>query len=207
MKRTRIYNIVFPNKGINLFVYSIVIFGVISGSLFLILSSETDKTTVIEQITTFFSNVGSNAMNSGLAFKNSLIINYIFVFVIWIFGFSIIGIIINIFLAYFKGFLVGVAISSIFLTYSYKGFIAGILYILSSQLLNIIVVSIISIYSIMFTKHLFRVITSKNAISSRKILKKYSIILLFCIIVSLISSVMEVYLFPNLLKLVISLYV
>jgi len=171
------------------------------------MSNDSDKASVIEQITTFFLNVSNNNINSGLAIKNSFIINYIFVFFIWLFGFSIIGIVINIVLTYLKGFLVGFSISSIFLAYSYKGIIAGVFYVIFSQLLNVIVVSVLSIYSIMFTKHLFKVITSKSAVSSRRMLKKYFVILLFCLVVSLVSSVMEVYLFPNLLKLVISLYV
>ena len=38
-------------------------------------------------------------------------------------------------------------------------------------------------------------------------LKKYTIILIFSIILSFISSLAEVYLFPNILKIIISLYV
>ena len=59
----------------------------------------------------------------------------------------------------------------------------------------------------MFSKHLITTITSKKAITSRRILKKYMIIFSLSVIVTLISSLLEVYLFPNLLKLIISLYV
>lgn len=207
MKSSKIYNLILPNKVINLFVYSLIIFGVISGSIFLILSNETDKASVVEQISNFFVNINTNNIDNVQALKNSLIINYIFVISIWILGFSIIGIIINIFLTYLKGFLVGFSISSIFLTYSYKGILATILYTIPSQLLNIVVISVLSIYSIMFSKHLITVIMSKKAISSRRILKKYSIIFGFAIVVTLISSLLEVYLFPNLLKLIITMYV
>ena len=169
------------------------------------ISNETDKTNVITQIQTFFKNISNNSIDNGLALKNSLIINYLFVGTIWILGLSMIGIIANIFLTYIKGFLIGFSIASIFLTYGYKGFLASLLYTLPSQILNIIVVSILSIYSIMFAKNLLQIITSKH--TNCLILKKYSVILIFCIIISFISSLLEVYLFPNLLKLVIKYYI
>lgn len=206
MKYSNIYKLILPNKIINLFVYSLMIFGVISGSIFLIISNETDKSSVIEQISNFFLNISTNNIDNVQALKNSLIINYTFIIVIWILGFSILGIIINIFLTYLKGFLVGFSISSIFLTYKYKGLVAAILYTIPCQLLNVIVISIISIYSIMFSKHLITNITSKKPGSSRRILKKYSIIFAGSIILTLISSLLEVYLFPNILKLIISIY-
>ena len=206
MRCSKIYNLILPNKIINIFIYSLVIFGIISGSIFLIMSNETDKASIIEQITNFFNNVNTNNIDNVQALKNSLIINYIFIITIFILGFSIIGIIINVFLVYLKGFLVGFSISSIFLTYNYKGIIAAIIYTIPSQLLNIIIISILSIYSIMFSKHLITVILSKKPVSTRNILKKYSIIFIFGVIVTLISSLLEVYLFPNILKLIISLY-
>lgn len=171
------------------------------------LASATDKTTVITQIKNFFTNISNNSLDNGLALKNSLIINYLFIGSIWILGLSTIGIIINIFLTYIKGFLVGFSISSIFLTYGYKGILASILYTFPSQILNIIVVSTLSIYSIMFAKNLFKIILSKNNTNNRLMLKKYTVILMLCIIISFISSLLEIYLFPNLLKLVIKYYI
>lgn len=205
--KTKIYDLILPNKGINIFIYFILIFGILSGSIFLIISSETDKNSVITQIENFFLNISNNNINSGLALKNSLIINYIFIVSIFILGFSMIGIIFGIFLLYIKGFLFGFSLASIFLTYKYKGILAGIIYAFPSQILNLLLVILITIYSIMFTKHLFKIITSKKSLNNRIMLKKYLIIFLFCIVLTFLSSLLEVYLFPRLLKLVISFYV
>ncbi len=204
-KKTKILDIILPSKKINYFIITILVLGVISGSIFLVMLSETDKTTTINQIKTFFDNVSNNSINNGLALKNSLIINYIFIIVVWILGLSIIGILFNIFLVYIKGFILGFSISSIVATYSYKAIPASILYIFPAQILNIIVICILGIYSIMFTKNLLTIIISKKT-NNRVMLKKYTIILIFSIIISFISSLSEVYLFPNLLKLIISLY-
>lgn len=205
-KKTKLSNIILPSKKINYFVITILLFGVISGSIFLIVLNDTDKSNAILQIETFISNIDGNKIDNGLALKNSLIINYIFVGLIWGLGLSIIGVIFNIFLTYIKGFITGFSISSIFLTYKYKGILMGLLYIFPHQIINIIVVCILTIYSIMFSHNLLTIIVSKNVKKNRSMLKKYVIILIFSVIASFISSILEIYMFPNLLKVIISLY-
>ena len=205
-KKTKLSNIILPSKKINYFVITILLFGVISGSIFLIVLNDTDKSNAILQIETFISNIDGNKIDNGLALKNSLIINYIFVGLIWGLGLSIIGVIFNIFLTYIKGFIIGFSISSIFLTYKYKGILMGLLYIFPHQIINIIVVCILTIYSIMFSHNLLTIIVSKNVKKNRLMLKKYVIILIFSVIASFISSILEIYMFPNLLKVIISLY-
>lgn len=205
-KQMKLRELILPNKKINFFVTTVLLLGIISGAIFLMMSNEADKTSVMTQIQTFFKNISGHAIDNGLALKNSLIINYIFVFGIWILGLSMVGILLNIFLTYIKGFLVGFSVASIFFTYGTKGILASILYIFFSQLLNIIVVIVLSIYSIMFAFNLLKIITSKKG-NNRLMLKKYIVILMFCIIISFISSLFEVYVFPRILKFIISLYV
>lgn len=205
-KSVKVREMILPNKRINFFAMSIIILGIISGSIFLVMLSKVDKDNIILQVTNFFMNVSKNNIDSGQALKNSLIINYIFIFTIWVLGFSVIGIVVNIFLTYLKGFLVGFTISSIFLTYKYKGFLAVIMYVFPSQVINSLVVAILLIYSIMFTNNLFRIIVSKKG-NNRLMLKKYCVILVFSIILSFVSSLFEVFVFPYLLKIIVNIYV
>ena len=142
-----------------------------------------------------------------MLFRSSLIINYIFVGLIWGLGLSIIGIIFNIFLTYIKGFVVGFSVASIFATYNYKGILMALLYLFPHQILNVIVVCVLTIYSIMFSLNLLEIIVTKKVKKNYNMLKRYVVILLFSIIISFISSILEVYLFPNLLKIIIDLYV
>ena len=204
--KTKLMNLILPNKKVNLFIISIIILGIISGSIFLMLTSAADKNAVIEQIKTFMTKINNNSINIGLALKNSLIINYVFIILIWTLGLSIIGVLVNIFLTFIKGFLVGFSISSLFLTYSYKGLFIAIIYTFPIQIINIFVVSLLSIYSIMFSKNLLEIITSKKN-NNRLILKKYIVILSISVILSFISSLLEVYLFPNILRLVSIYYI
>ena len=98
MKKTKLSDIILPSKKINYFVVTILLFGVISGSIFLVILDSGDKSGTVLQIQTFISNLSNNKVDGGLALRSSLIINYIFVGLIWGLGLSIIGIIFNIFL-------------------------------------------------------------------------------------------------------------
>ncbi len=207
MKKTKLSDIILPSKKINYFVVTILLFGVISGSIFLVILDSGDKSGTVLQIQTFISNLSNNKVDGGLALKSSLIINYIFVGLIWGLGLSIIGIIFNIFLTYIKGFVVGFSVASIFATYNYKGILMALLYLFPHQILNVIVVCVLTIYSIMFSLNLLEIIVTKKVKKNYNMLKRYVVILLFSIIISFISSLLEVYLFPNLLKIIIDLYV
>ena len=198
MKKTKLSDIILPSKKINYFVVTILLFGVISGSIFLVILDSGDKSGTVLQIQTFISNLSNNKVDGGLALRSSLIINYIF---------SIIGIIFNIFLTYIKGFVVGFSVASIFATYNYKGILMALLYLFPHQILNVIVVCVLTIYSIMFSLNLLEIIVTKKVKKNYNMLKRYVVILLFSIIISFISSILEVYLFPNLLKIIIDLYV
>ena len=207
MKKTKLSDIILPSKKINYFVVTILLFGVISGSIFLVILDSGDKSGTVLQIQTFISNLSNNKVDGGLALRSSLIINYIFVGLIWGLGLSIIGIIFNIFLTYIKGFVVGFSVASIFATYNYKGILMALLYLFPHQILNVIVVCVLTIYSIMFYLNLLEIIVTKKVKKNYNMLKRYVVILLFSIIISFISSILEVYLFPNLLKIIIDLYV
>lgn len=204
-KKMKLSEIILPNKKINYFVITILLLGVISGSIFLVTLNSIDKNNTISQIKNFIVNVNSNNIESVQALKNSLIINYTFVVLIWILGLTIIGVLFNIFLTYIKGFITGFSISSIILTYKYKGILMALLYIFPSIIINLIGVSILTIYSIMFSHNLLKLVTSKKK-TKKLMLKKYLIILLLCIVLSLISSLFEVYVYPYLLKLIINIY-
>ena len=207
-KLSRIKSIIFPNKKINYTVITILFLGVITGALFSTIIDLNDKKLILEKIQLFISNINKGNINNITALKNSIIINLSYSFIIWILGLTIIGVIINIFLLYLKGFIFGFSLSSFILTYSYKGIILSILYTLFGQLLNIIVIIILTIYSIMFTSNFLKqIIKNKQNLNIPKYFKNYTLIFIITIIISLISSISEVFLFPTLIHLFIKLFI
>ena len=182
--------IIIPNKKVNTFIMFIIILGIISGSLFLVVL------------------INTNNINNIEAFKNAFIENIIFVILVWILGMSIIGIIINIFMIYLKGFIIGFSLSSFFLVYKYKGLLAAFIYAFPTSIINILVCLLLGVYSVLFTINLWKIIFLKEKdYNMKKFIKKYFLILILCIILILISSLTESFLVPSLLKLVIKLFI
>lgn len=200
--------LILPNKKVNLFVIFIVVLGIISGSLFLMVLNENDKSEVINEISTFMANINTNNINNLNSFKNSLIEGMILIILSWILGMSIIGVIFNIFFIYMKSFTIGFSISSFILVYKYKGILSSLIYVIPSQLINILIILILGVYTLLFSKYLFKMIFFKDkTVNLGKFFKKYVLVFGICIILCLVSSLCEAYLLPSLLKVIIKLFI
>lgn len=200
--------LILPNKKLNLFVIFIVILGIISGSLFLMVLNDNDKSEVINEISTFMTNINTNNINNLNSFKNSLIEGMILIILSWILGMSIIGVIFNIFFIYMKSFTIGFSISSFILVYKYKGILSSLIYVIPSQLINILIILILGVYTLLFSKYLFKMIFFKDkTVNLGKFFKKYVLVFGICIILCVISSLCEAYLLPSLLKVMIKLFI
>ncbi len=205
---SRIKNIILPNKKINIFVISILFLGVILGSVYANIIGLNDRNLVIDKIKVFIDNINSGSLNAFSVFKNSMGINFSYIIIIWVLGMSIIGIILGIILLFLKGFIFGFSLASFIITYGIKGIILSFIYLIFGQLLNIFLITILTIYSVIFSIKLIKNIFDKD-VNQRllKFIKNYLIILLICIIMALVSSVSEAFLVPSLIKLVIKLYI
>lgn len=200
--------LILPNKKLNLFVIFIVILGIISGTLFLMVLNDNDKSEVINEISTFMTNINTNNINNLNSFKNSLIEGMILIILSWILGMSIIGVIFNIFFIYMKSFTIGFSISSFILVYKYKGILSSLIYVIPSQLINILIILILGVYTLLFSKYLFKMIFLKDkTVNLGKFFKKYVLVFGICIILCLVSSLCEAYLLPSLLKVIIKLFI
>ena len=207
-KINSIKQIIVPAKKINYFVIFLLFLGVILGAVFANIIDFNDKTLVIDKIKIFIDNINTASINSITAFKNSISTNLIYVLVIFILGMTGIGILFNIFLLLAKSFILGFSLASFIITYSYKGIILSSLYLIFGQLLNIIIISLLTIYGIMFTGKLFKLIFKNQG--NHDILnffKNYLIILVFSIIISFLSSLLEVFVFPAIIKIIIKIFI
>jgi len=207
-KYNNIKSIILPSKKINIFVLCILFLGLISGAIFANIIGLNDKNLVVDKIKLFIDNINASSIDSILAFKNSISTNIIYIMIIWILGMTLIGIIFNVFILFIKSFIFGFGIASFILTYSYKGIILSILYLIFGQLLNIIIIMIITIYSIMFTSKLLnQIFRNSNNNNILKFFKNYMTILLISIIISVISALSEAFLLPSLIKIIIKLFI
>ena len=207
-KYNRIKSIILPNKKVNIFIISILFLGLIAGGIYANIISLNDKKLVIDKIQVFIDNINHNSLNTFSVLKNSIGINLGYIIIIWILGMSLIGIIINILLLFMKSFIFGFSISSFIITYNIKGIPLSFIYLIFGQLLNIVYIILLTIYSLIFSSKLLQTIIKRE--KNEKIssfLKNYFLILIICIIIALISSVSETFILPALIKLIIKLYI
>ena len=155
-KISNVSRLIVPNKKINIFVISILILGVITGSIFMTIINNNDKQVIINKISVFIQNINNYNLDNTVSFKNSIITNFTYVIIIWILGMTIIGVIFNIFMTYIKGFVVGFSLTSFIVMYKTKGVILSFLYLIFGQLLNIFAVLLLMIYSILFSTKLLK---------------------------------------------------
>lgn len=207
-KLSNYLSIVLPNKKINLFTIGIILLGIISGSIFLVILSSKDKELIVSKINTFMTSIRSNNINNINAFKNAIIENSIYITIMWILGLSMIGIIINVFLTYLKGFITGFTIGSFIITYKYKGILASLIYVFPTTIINLLITILISVYSFTMTIMLLKSIFNKNNNNSMKgFIRKYFLIFLISMGMVLLSSLSESFLLPSMIKLVSKIFI
>ena len=193
------------NKKMIICLIVIVLVGIITGSLLVAVLNESDKNLVTEYINTFFNNIKENKLNYIDTLKNSIISNMSLIIVIWLLGISIIGVPIITFLYFCKSFILGFSLSSIIMHYKIKGCLIAFLYIFPHQVINIMMLTILMTYALSLSFKLISSFFKKKTIDFKIIMKKYLVILLFSLLISIISSLLEVFLMPKLIKMVIPL--
>ena len=207
-KINSIKSIIFPSKKINIFVISILFLGLISGAVFGNIISVNDKTLVIDKIKLFISNINSDSINGIEVFKNGISVNMLYLGIIWVMGMTFVGVVLNVVILFIKSFILGFSLASFIMVYSYKGLILSLIYLLFGQILNILVIVMVTIYGIMFSSKLNLIIfKNKQDNNILKFFRKYVFILIIAIIVSIISSISEAFLLPAIIKIIIKLFI
>ena len=197
-------NIRFEKKYV-LFTLVLVLLGILTGSLFIVILDKTDKNIVIEYITEFINNIKNNNINSLDLLKNTLLTNYIIVIIFAIIGFSFFFFPINILILFYKSFIIGFTLSSFILTYSLKGLLLSIIYIFPHLIINILLFSLITAFTVQNSINMIKYIIKRQNINMRHYFNKYFSILLIIIIILLFTGLYESYIMPTLLKLIVNI--
>ena len=192
-------NSIIKQKKLYRIIITLMIFGIISGILFIFFISKESKTKALVSIKNFFDLMNtSTGINYGKSLLNTLVNNIGYVLLIWLLGISIIGLPITIVLAFMKSFIVGFSISSIISCYKAKGILGAFLYVFPHQIIILFIYLLLSFYSISFSIKLFKSLFLKQTINFRVVMQKYIKILLISII---IVSLYEVFISTYFIKL------
>ncbi len=195
-------NSIIKQKKLYRIIITLMIFGIISGILFIFFISKESKTKSLVSIKNFFDLMNtSTGINYGKSLLNTLVNNIGYVLLIWLLGISIIGLPITIVLAFMKSFIVGFSISSIISCYKAKGILGAFLYVFPHQIIILFIYLLLSFYSISFSIKLFKSLFLKQTINFRVVMQKYIKILLISLIGIIIVSLYEVFISTYFIKL------
>lgn len=195
-------NSIIKQKKLYRIIITLMIFGIISGILFIFFISKESKTKALVSIKNFFDLMNtSTGINYGKSLLNTLVNNIGYVLLIWLLGISIIGLPITIVLAFMKSFIVGFSISSIISCYKAKGILGAFLYVFPHQIIILFIYLLLSFYSISFSIKLFKSLFLKQTINFRVVMQKYIKILLISLISIIIVSLYEVFISTYFIKL------
>ena len=185
-----------------MFLLIIAILGIVIGIIFSNILSAPDEKLVYTKLTTFFNNLKDDIKID--YWKNLLEIlknNFLYLGCILIFGISIIGLVLNNFILFFKSFILGFSIGGIISIYLYQGLILSFVYVFPSLIINLLFYLIAVYYANMFSLNLFDVLFRKKSFNFPPFIKRYFKIFSILACLLFISSLLETFLTPFLLKL------
>lgn len=190
-------------KALLTFIIITFIIGIVFGSLFINFISSEDKKLLIEQVVYFFDNVkrlSKDVFGMNVIMPNFL--NNLFqILSIFILGISMIGIIVVVFVMFFKGFTLGITLSTIILKYQLKGVIGALLYVFPCFIINILIYVFISFFAVNASIKFLKALLKKNNLNFKSFLGRYVLAFLISIIFMLVFSILDSFITPLLLKL------
>ena len=189
----------------NLTVIVLVIFiiGLIFGSIYITILSNDQKTTILKQVTQYYKDIPKSTFDDKLdIFRNSLLSNIIYISTIWILGISLIGLPIIFIMLFFKSFILGFSVSSIFAKYGIKGIFKVLLYLLPTNIVITIFTIFLSAYSILISINIFKTAFKKQTINFKTFMGKYLFILVIGILICILCALYDAFINPFFYKII-----
>lgn len=197
-KKINFCNIKFTSKNLFIFLISFSIIAIVTGVIFYFLLSSSDKSSVDASVSNYF--VFKENPNYVNLLKDSILGNTYNIFLIWVLGISVIGVLASIFIYFCELFSIGFSLASLFNIYGVKGILASICYLFTSKVCFIIVLFILTFFSIKISYKLIKLCFTKEDINIKKEISKYFKVLLFSFIMVIVISMLKVFVDPFLIK-------
>lgn len=187
------------DKSIYLSLIIALLISFIFGMFFITILSSTDKVTLKEYITNFFTSIKQGKI---ISLYKTLINNNLGILITSILAFSVVLFPLVIVIIFYKGFTLAFTITSLIYTFKIKGIILAIVYVFPSLIFNLVFYFVMCYYSFKLSLILFNKVINNDTTNINKFLKKYLVIILVCIAFVSLFSLYDTYLLPSLIKLV-----
>lgn len=186
------------NKKYFVFITIIFFIAIMSGSIFTLTLNDTDTNIVSEFFSNYLENI--NKINYINSFVNSLISNIFVVMIIWLLSYSIIGLPIIILIFFYKSFIIGFSISGIIINYKIKGLLMAFLFIFPHQILFILALLYLLVFSVIMSINLFYAVFKHENI---RFSSNNNLIIIFASIITLLCSIYDSFILPLIMKFMI----
>ena len=174
----------------------ICIISFIFGILFLALLDKNGKSIVVSTINNYINNLNYNKKDLFLLFKNNVLITII----MFLFGVSLFGVIFEILFLIAKSFVLGFSISSFIYTFKVKGILIGLIY-LFPNIFNLFIYFILGFFALNYSIYLYKYLFKNKEYNLKSLMKKYLKVLGVSIILLSLSSLIQYFIIPYILKL------
>ena len=181
----------------------VFVLGFIGGILFLILTNKLDKLIIKNEIEEYFNLFKDNKIVGLDNLINNFKNNITYITIILVSNIVFVLCPLTYFVNFYKGFLIGFLMSSIILTFKFKGIFYSILVLIPHQLIMSLLIIIYSSIMIKFAFKLFNAYKNKENINIRLFTEKILILFMGALFITLISSLLEIYLNSIIMRLVI----
>lgn len=173
-----------------------LLFGVISFILI-------DKVALENYTLNYVGLISKNNFNYTRGLLNTLISNYKYLCILWIFGiifflFPLVPIIIV-----YRGLSIGLMISSVIYSFKLKGFIYALIILFPFKIINELIYIVMSYYSINFSLKTYNAIKQNKEVNISSFVKNYFYIFLIFIVFLTLTGLFEVFVSTNIIKLVV----
>lgn len=194
------------HSSIFIFIAILFLMGVIFGAIVVNSMSFTQKQDLFYYLTQFFGQVSSGkTVDSNDLFLQSFFHNSKFIGLMWVLGISIIGLPIILILLFMKGMVVGFTVGFLVSQMSWKGFMLAFVSILPQNLIIIPIFIIMAAMSVSFSLLMVRKqFMKKFGQPIMPLFKRYIFVLATAVVLISAASLIEAFLSPGLMKMIIN---
>ncbi len=192
------------NKGIFLCILLFFLIGLVLGSYTVFYMSEVDKKELSSYYTNFIGVLKNNPINYAGIIWDSIKNNLIFIVIIILLGFTIIGTPFILIMDLIKGYIIGFTFSMLVAIMGNKGILMAFIALVPQNIVFIICVFVSSIIALKYSIIRLKTKVSQKADISSKFSKEYINSYIFIIIMLVFGILIETYISPNLIRLVIT---
>ena len=186
------------NKKIILIIMFIVlVLGLLFGSIYITILDDKTKEELMNNVSMYFNSYKDYTFSNKLSiFKDTFIKDLVYFLLLWSSGISIIGMPIIFIMNFYKSFILGFSIGSIFAKYKLLGLFKILVYIFPCKLLILILSLIMGSYGVNLSFKLISYCFRKKSLNFNMFMGKYLFIFLISILGCIIDSLIEAFINP-----------